>query len=190
MTVFEDDIKNCVRVLKDSGIILYPTDTVWGVGCNAMDETAIEKIYSLKKRPKFKSFIILLAEAKDIFQYVASPHPDIIDILESFPQPTTAIYNTPLGFPDTLLSQDGSLAIRVTKDPFCKALIKRFGQPIVSTSANLSGEPTPALFNMVSQDIIKGVDYTVQYRQDDMTISASSRIVRILDDGSLDILRS
>jgi L-threonylcarbamoyladenylate synthase len=88
------------------------------------------------------------------------------------------------------LSQDGSLAIRVTKDAFCKALIKRFGKPIVSTSANLSGEPTPALFNMVSQDIIKGVDYTVQYRQNDMTISASSRIVRILDDGSLDILRS
>ena len=179
-----------MKVLTEGGVILYPTDTVWGLGCDALDELAVEKVFTVKQRPKEKSMIVLLAEARDILQYVAAPHPDIIAIVESFEQPTTVVYENGLGFADNVVSKDGSIAIRVTTDPFCKALIKRFRKPIVSTSANISGRPTPAIFSMVEQEIISGADYTVQHRQDDTSIRSSSRLVRINDDGTLDILRS
>src|ERR1700744_1017266 len=100
MVDFENDIKNCIQVLENGGTILYPTDTVWGLGCDALNEAAIEKVFALKQRPKEKSLIVLLAEAKDILQYVAAPHPDIISILENFERPTTVIYEGALGFPD------------------------------------------------------------------------------------------
>ncbi|MBS1688935.1 MAG: threonylcarbamoyl-AMP synthase, partial [Bacteroidetes bacterium] len=169
MVDFENDIKHCVETLERGGTILYPTDTVWGLGCNALDEAAVDKIFSLKHRPKEKSLIILLAEARDILKYVAAPSPDIIEIVENFERPTTVIYSGALGFPDNAVSEDGSIAIRVTKDPFCKALIKRFRKPIVSTSANISGEPTPIFFNAIDNRIVENVDYIVKYRQDDNT---------------------
>jgi L-threonylcarbamoyladenylate synthase len=189
MSNFEHDIKKSISTLNNSGLILYPTDTVWGLGCDATDEAAIEKIFVLKDRPKEKSMIVLLAEAKDLFQYVAAPHPDIIDIVESFDTPTTVIYEGALGLPDNLVAEDGSIGIRVTNDPFCKALIKRLQKPLVSTSANLSGQPTPAFYNAINDVIKNGVDYVVEHRRDDNTPRQSSRIVRIQDDGSLQILR-
>jgi L-threonylcarbamoyladenylate synthase len=189
MTTIETDIKKCIPILQASGIILYPTDTIWGIGCNALDEVAIEKIYTLKNRPKEKSFIVLLAEARDIFQYVAAPPPDIIDILESFDRPTTVVYSSPLGFPESLLAADGSLAIRVTTDPFCKTLLKRLKLPLVSTSANISNQPSPASFEMIDMEIQNAVDYVVKHRQDDKTPRSSSAIVRITDDGSVKVLR-
>jgi L-threonylcarbamoyladenylate synthase len=186
---FENDIKQCIAVLESGGTILYPTDTVWGVGCDALNEAAIEKVFTLKQRPKNKSLIVLLAEARDIIQYVAAPYPDIIDIVESFDKPTTVIYDGAIGFPDNLISEDGSIAIRVTNDPFCKALIKRFKKPLVSTSANVSGQPTPSFFKLVTKEIIDGADYVVQYRQDDDTIKQSSSIIRIDDDGNVEVIR-
>jgi L-threonylcarbamoyladenylate synthase len=189
MVDLEDDIKNCISVLQNGGTILYPTDTVWGLGCDAMNEAAVDKVFVLKQRPKEKSMIILLAEARDVLQYVAAPHPDIIDIIESFDRPTTVIYDNALGFPDNVMNKDGSIAIRVTTDPFCKALIKRFRKPIVSTSANISGAPTPAIFKMIDRAIISGADHVVRYRQDDDTINSPSRLVRINDEGELEVLR-
>jgi L-threonylcarbamoyladenylate synthase len=189
MVDFEKDIKNCIQVLEKGGVILYPTDTVWGLGCDAMNEAAVEKIFALKQRPKEKSLIVLLAEARDMLQYIAAPHPDIIAILEDFEKPTTVIYEDALDFPENVLHIDGSIAIRVTNDPFCKALIKRFKKPIVSTSANVSGQPTSALFSDIAPEILHGADYTVQYRQQETTVRPPSRLVKIMDDGSLEIIR-
>jgi len=189
MVDFEDDIKNCIRALQQGGTILYPTDTVWGIGCDALDEAAVEKVFAVKQRPKEKSMIILLADARDILQYVAAPPPDIIAIVEQFEKPTTVIYENALGFPENVAGHDGSLAIRVTTDPFCKALIKRYRRPIVSTSANISGQPTPTTFKMVADDIIHGVDYAVKYRQDDDEVKEPSRLVKMDDEGNIVVLR-
>lgn len=190
MVDFEDDIKNCVQVMQNRGTILYPTDTVWGLGCDAMNEAAVEKIIAIKQRPKEKSMIILLAEARDVLQYVAAPPPDIIAIIEAFERPTTVIYENALGFPSNVVNQDGSIAIRVTTDPFCKALIKRFRKPIISTSANISGQPTPSIFRMIDPLIYSNVDYVVKYRQSDEIISAPSRLVKIDDNGAMAVLRA
>ena len=189
MVGLENDIKKCVDVLQKGGTILYPTDTVWGIGCDALNEAAVEKVFSIKQRPKEKSMIVLLADARDILQYVATPHPDIIAIVESFDRPTTVIYENALDFPANVVNHDGSIAIRVTTDPFCKALIKRFRRPIVSTSANISGAPTPSIFKMIAPVITSNIDYVVKYRQDDDTIHAPSRLVRIMEDGTLEVLR-
>lgn len=188
-TNYEQDIKNACDTLNNSGVILYPTDTIWGLGCDAFDMQAIQKIYSIKNRPIEKSMLVLLADARDIIKYIPAPHPDIIDIVGSFAQPTTVIYDNALEFPEDLLHANGSIGIRVTTDPFCKALIKRFGKPIVSTSANISGAPSAAIFDEIDEQIINNVDYTVRYRQDDTTTTPASRIVKITDDGSLDIIR-
>ncbi len=189
MVDFENDIKNCVNVLQKGGTILYPTDTVWGIGCDAMNEAAAEKVFAIKQRPKEKSMIVLLADARDILQYVATPHPDIIAIVESFDKPTTVAYDNALGFPANVVNKDGSIAIRVASDPFCKALIKRFRKPIISTSANISGAPTPSIYKMVNHAIVTNAEYVLKYRQDDDAIRAPSRLVRIKEDGGLEILR-
>lgn len=189
MADFEQDIKESIQVLNTGGTILYPTDTVWGLGCDATDEHAVSKIFDLKQRSAAKSLIVLLADAKDILQYVAAPHPDIIAIVESFEKPTTVIYDGALGFADNVVNEDGSIAIRVTEDPFCKALIKRFQKPLVSTSANISGQPAPAVYSMVDDSIKSGVDYSVLYRRDDDTVKPPSRLVKIDDDGNLIIIR-
>jgi L-threonylcarbamoyladenylate synthase len=189
MVDFEDDIKACVNTLQQGGVILYPTDTIWGLGCDALNEKAVEKVFALKQRPKEKSMIILLADARDILQYVAAPHPDIIAIVEEFDRPTTVIYENALGFPDNVVNRDGSIAIRVTTDPFCRALIKRYRRPIVSTSANISGQPAAPIFSAIQQDLVRGADYVVKYRQEDTQIKPPSRLVKIKDDGTLEVLR-
>lgn len=190
MVDFDNDIKNCVEVLQRGGVILYPTDTVWGLGCDATNEAAVEAVYRIKDRSKGKSLIVLLAEERDVIQYVATPHPDIISIVGQFEVPTTVVYQNALGFPDSLLADDGSIGIRVTKDPFCKALLKRFRKPIVSTSANISGHPTPAIFSMIEDAIKSNVDYVVQYRQQDNTIHNPSRLIKLSDNGDIVVLRS
>lgn len=189
MVDFEQDIKNCVKTLNEGGTILYPTDTVWGLGCDALNEVAVDKIFAIKHRPKQKSMIVLLADARDLLQYVAAPHPDIIAIVEAFERPTTVIYNNALGFPDNVVNEDGSIAIRVTTDPFCKALIKRFRKPIVSTSANISGMPTAPIYGSIAEEVVSEVDYLVRYRQEDETIHPPSRLIRLGDDGEMEVIR-
>jgi L-threonylcarbamoyladenylate synthase len=186
---FESDISNSINTINKGGIILYPTDTVWGLGCDATNEAAVSKIFDLKQRPREKSLVILLADARDILQYIAAPLPDIIAIVESFNTPTTVIYHGALGIAENAISENGTVAIRVTTDPFCKALIKRMQKPLVSTSANLSGQPTPAIFAAVDAAIVNGVDYAVQYRRSDDTPRTPSRIVRIGNDGEIEIIR-
>ena len=138
---FLNDIDQCLRILKEGGIILYPTDTVWGIGCDATNEKAVNKIIHLKQRRDNKSFVVLVAEEKDILTYTASPDLSLFEYLQTLAKPTTVIYEHALGLAENLLAHDGSVAIRICKEDFCYHLIKRFRKPIVSTSANISGSP-------------------------------------------------
>lgn len=189
MDNFEKDIKEAVAILEKGGLILYPTDTIWGIGCDATNEEAVEKIFLLKKRAEEKSLIILVAEEKDILQYVASPDLRVFDYLKTTIKPTTVIYDNAIGIASNILSKDGSVGIRICKDGFCRHLIKRFRKPIVSTSANISGHPSPVTFKDVNEEIKKGVDYVVCYRQEDNSIAAPSSVVKWNKDGDVTVLR-
>ena len=184
----ETDLNACLRVLNNGGLILYPTDTIWGIGCDATNEEAVSKIYVLKQRDERKSMIILLAEEKDIQQYTNGTSETIFSYLKQASKPTTIIYEQARNLAGNLINEDGSIGIRLVKDPFCNALVKAFGKPIVSTSANISGGVTPAGYNGIDARIKNGVDYIVQHRQDDTTTAIPSTIVKIID-GEIVILR-
>jgi L-threonylcarbamoyladenylate synthase len=185
---FETDIKSCVETLHKRGIILYPTDTIWGIGCDATLSDAVDRVLQLKKRSDKDGLIVLIPDARDLLKYVSHPHPGIFDFLQSTKKPTTVIYDGMIGLADNL-SADGSIAIRVVQDPFCKQLIKRFRKPIVSTSANISGQPPPKFFHEISSAIKDGVDFVVHHRQNDTTVHEPSSIVKFLTDGSVNVIR-
>lgn len=189
MLSWQNDLKLSLDVLQQGGIILYPTDTVWGIGCDATNEKAVASIFKLKKRKDEKSMIILLADEKDISNYVSQANPKIFDYIKGIQKPTTVIYEGAKGIAKNLININGSIAIRIVKDEFCKKLIRSFGRPIVSTSANLSGYPSPSIYNDIDIAIKNGVDYIVQHRQDDLTESLPSAIVKLQADGSLTIIR-
>ncbi|MFT3933769.1 MAG: L-threonylcarbamoyladenylate synthase [Chitinophagaceae bacterium] len=175
---FSADIDNCLKVLQQGGVILYPTDTIWGLGCDATNAAAVEKIFAIKQRPEAKSLIVLLADERDLLQYVAAPNPEVFNYLDNAIKPTTIIYDGIIGLAENVLAADGSAGIRIVKENFCKHLIKRFRKPIVSTSANISGEPTAPDFSLISPAIKSSVDYVVQYRQDDKTPAQASSVIK------------
>jgi len=185
---FEKDIQECLTVLNNGGIILYPTDTVWGIGCDATNVKAVQKVFELKQRADNKALIVLVTEEQDILQYVAAPDMEIFDYLASNENPTTVIYEGAIGLADPLIGQDGSVGIRICQDRFCRQLIKRFQKPIVSTSANISGQPTPMRFTEIDPTVTNTVDYTVQWRQDDEKEGQPSRIIR-WENGKVEIIR-
>lgn len=187
---FDSDIKASLKVLQAGGLILYPTDTVWGIGCDATNQRAVSKIYELKRREDGKSMIVLLAGENEIPKYVTQPDPRIFDYIKGIHKPTTVIYEGGIGLARNVIQEDGTIAIRITNDPFCKQLIQKFGKPIVSTSANISGYPAPAVFADIDVAIKNGVDYVVQHRQDELTPSAPSAIIKWNADGSLKVIRS
>ncbi|SRR6266498_4522458 len=178
MQVFENDIEECLKVLKNGGIILYPTDTIWGIGCDATNEKAVRKIYRLKKRLDKRTMIILVANESDVLQYVNQPGRSLFDYLQQSIKPTTVIYKYAGGLAESLVAKDGTIAIRISKESFCSSLIEDFGKPIVSTSANISGKKAPMTFSEISDEIKKGVDYIVRYRQEDMVPSVPSTVIR------------
>src|SRR5450631_525672 len=179
MKKFENDITNSINVLQQGGIILYPTDTIWGIGCDATSSRAIKKIYRLKEREEKKSIIILLAHKSDIKNYVSRPSKKIIDFITAQKKPTTAIFEKAVNLPGELVNIDGSIAIRIVKDEFCKILLQRLQRPLVSTSANISGDSSPDNFKMVNAKIKNGVDYIVQHRQNELKISQPSSIIKL-----------
>jgi len=185
---FENDILKCLEALKGNGIILYPTDTIWGIGCDATNSGAAEKIMQLKQRPQQKSFVVLVASEKDILQYTAAPDLAVFEYLQAVTKPTTVIYEHALGLAENVCNTDGSIAIRICNDEFCRHLIKRFRKPIVRTSANISGDVSPGNFAQISPLIKKGVDYIVQYKQQDNSLHAASALIRWRN-GSPEILR-
>ncbi|MFM6924979.1 MAG: L-threonylcarbamoyladenylate synthase [Ferruginibacter sp.] len=186
---FDTDIEEALKVLNTGGIILYPTDTVWGIGCDATNADAVAKIYALKKRADEKSMIVLLADEHEIPKYVTQPNPKIFDYIKGIHKPTTFIYEGAANLAGNIIHASGTIGIRITGDSFCKKLIQRFGKPIVSTSANISGYPAPAIFEDIDHEIKSGVDYIVQHRQDDLTARSLSAIVKLNADGSLTIIR-
>ena len=186
---FEKDILNCLEVLRSGGLILYPTDTIWGIGCDATNARAVEKIYTLKRRSDEKSMIILVAGEKEILQYVANPDLSVFDWLKKTSRPTTVIYEGAIGLADNLAAADGTIAIRICDERFCKQLIKRFRKPIVSTSANISGQASPENFSEIGDEIKNGVDYIVQYRRDDLSIAEPSSVIKWEKDGTMTVIR-
>lgn len=189
MLAFQQDIEACLEVLHKGGLILYPTDTIWGIGCDATNVAAVNKIYQLKRRSDSKAMIILVADEKDILHYVTQPDLQIFDYIKGVSKPTTVIYEGGVGLADNLMAEDGSVAIRICEDAFCKHLIKRFRKPLVSTSANLSGYPAPQCFKDIEPVISNGVDYVVKYRRNEEDYAKPSSIIKWEKDGTLSIIR-
>lgn len=187
---FENDIEKALVVLQQDGVILNPTDTIWGLGCDATNETAVQKIYTIKNRADTKSLIVLVASARDLLHYVAAPDPAVFDYFEAVTRPTTIIFENAINLPDKLIAADGSIAIRIVQDDFCRHLIKRLRKPLVSTSANTSGQPSPQSFSDISEAIKQQVDYIVQWRQNDNTVAQPSQIIKWNRDGTTTVLRS
>lgn len=186
---FQQDIEPALSVLQTGGLLLYPTDTIWGIGCDATDPSAVAKVFQLKQREETKSLIVLMADRRDILKYTSQPDLRIFDFLDKVTRPTTVIYEGAMGLAPNLVSADGTVAIRLVNDPFCKWLIKRFRKPIVSTSANISGQPAPENFAAIDPQIKAGVDFIVRHRQDDMEPKQPSAIVRWNRDGTHTVIR-
>jgi L-threonylcarbamoyladenylate synthase len=187
---FEKDILSCLEILRRGGTILYPTDTIWGIGCDATNPDAVKKIFDLKQRPSAKSMIVLVADRGDINRYTSQADPHIAAYLETVEWPTTVIYEGAIGFAENLIGEDGTIAIRIVQDDFCRQLIKRYRKPVISTSANISGGEPPANFSLISDEIKNAVDYVVQYRQQDHATAKASALVRFNRSGELVILRN
>jgi L-threonylcarbamoyladenylate synthase len=187
--LFDLEIEKALATLRAGGVILYPTDTIWGLGCDATNKAAIDKIYKIKQREETKTMIILVADEREILNCVAAPDVEVFDYLAEQTRPTTVIFDGALGLPDNLIAENGSIAIRIVQDDFCRHLIKRLKKPLVSTSANISGEPSPKNFSEVSGKIKISVDYVVNWRQHDTTPAQPSRIIRWHNNGKYTIIR-
>ncbi|HVG41652.1 MAG TPA: L-threonylcarbamoyladenylate synthase [Chitinophagaceae bacterium] len=186
---FENEVAAALNCLRMGGVLLYPTDTVWGLGCNATNKEAIDRIYTIKKRSDEKSLIMLVAEERDIFNYVAAVDLELFDFLSAQEKPTTTIFDGALNLPQNLIKEDGTIAIRIVKDEFCRHLIKRLQQPLISTSANISGAPSPSDFSSIEQRIKESVDHIVQYRQNERINATPSQIIRWKKDGTVEYIR-
>jgi L-threonylcarbamoyladenylate synthase len=185
---FKQEITTAMAVLKRGGLILYPTDTIWGIGCDATNADAIERVYALKNRPGAKALICMVSDFKMLNQYVSDIPEVAYDILKYAAKPTTIIYDKPIRVAENLLAEDESLAIRVSKHNFSKALIRKYKRPIVSTSANISGQPSPNSFQEIDPAILEGVDYVVNLERNKKN-GPPSAIIKLKNDGTVQIIR-
>ena len=184
----QEEINKVVTVLENGGIILYPTDTIWGIGCDAKNEAAIQRIYEIKKRIHSKSLIILLDDDRKLNRFVREVPEVVWDILDYATKPTTVIYPEAINLPKNIVASDGSIAIRITKDDFCRKLIQQFKSPIVSTSANIAGDAAPKDFKDIAPEILKAVDHVVNLHAFEK-INEPSTIIKIGLKGELNIIR-
>jgi L-threonylcarbamoyladenylate synthase len=185
----ENDIKKALEILYNGGIILYPTDTIWGIGCDATNAEAVKKIYEIKEREDSKSMLVLIDDASRILSYI-NIMPEIAwDLIELADKPLTIIYPGAKNLAANLVSENNTIGIRVTSEIFSKKLIQRFRKPIVSTSANISGKDSPANFSQIDQIIKSRVDYIVNYRQDDESKCEPSSIIQLGIKGEIKIIR-
>lgn len=184
----KEEIEKCLEVLRSGGLILYPTDTVWGIGCDSSNARAVEKIYRLKKRSETKSMICLVSRDAMLERHVETVPDLAYDLIEMAEKPLTIIYDNPKGVAENIIAEDQTLAIRVVRNEFCKRLIDRLKIPLVSTSANLAGQPTPRSFAEISEDIFKGVDYVVNLQRDNVNTTPSS-IIKLSEDGRVNVIR-
>jgi len=186
---FEDDIKNALKTLKEGGVILYPTDTVWGLGCDSSNTAAVEKIFRIKSRSDSKSLIILVDSEAMLERYVKDIPAIALSIIEVSDTPLTIIFPGAKNLAAGIAAEDGSVGIRITDDQFCSELIGRLRRPIVSTSANISGENAPSHFGEIPDAIINAVDYVVEHRREDRQKRMASPVIKVEPGGVIKIIR-
>lgn len=183
-----EEVHKAYEVIKEGGIILYPTETVWGIGCDATNPDAVAKIYALKRREESKSMIVLMNSERMVYN-VFKDIPEVAwQILDLSEKPTTLILDNPRNIAKNLIAPDNTLGMRIVKEPFCYKLLERMKKPLVSTSANISGEPTPINYKEISPEILKGVDYVVNLQQEKMT-GKPSAIIKLTSDSQVKIIR-
>ncbi len=185
----KEDLNQALETLKSGGLILYPTDTIWGIGCDATNPEAVEKIFALKGRDKGKSMIILLSNDNQLQSYVSEVPEVAYELLEATDKPLTIIYSNAKNLAANVVAEDGSIGIRVVNHPFCEQLLQRFRKPIVSTSANISGEASARNFVEVSDEIVNGVDYVVKFGQQDPSNGTASTIMKLDPSGKFEFIR-
>ena len=185
----EEEIQNALAVLRKGGTILYPTDTVWGIGCDARNKDAVAKVFKIKQRAEYKSMVTLVCDHTMLNRYVKDVPEVAWDLIEAADSPLTIIYPDGRMLAQNIIAADGSVGIRIIKDEFCKNLIHKFGKPIVSTSANISGENAPTAFNDIKLDIVNKVDYIVNLRQKEKNDTKPSTIIKVAMNGEFKIIR-
>lgn len=186
---YQEDIDQAVAIMKRGGVILYPTDTVWGIGCDATNEEAVARIYAIKQRSDSKSMLVLVDSVSSLERIVQEVPEVAYSLIELAVKPITIIYDQGVGLAHNLLAEDGSIGVRVSREAFSRQLARAMRRPIVSTSANISGSPTPMFFSAISPEVINQVDYVVRYRQDDEKEYAPSQIIKLSTNGLVKVIR-
>ena len=187
--MLRDEVKKAFDIIQQGGIILYPTDTIWGIGCDATNTDAVEKIFALKQRAAEKSMIILLDTENKLESYIREVPAVVYDLIEFAENPLTLVMPGAKNISPALIAADGSVGVRVSKHPFCQQLIQRMRKPLVSTSANISGQPSPQNFSQIAPEVVAGVDYVVDIDQHDLSVKKPSTIMRIAPGGAFEFLR-
>jgi L-threonylcarbamoyladenylate synthase len=187
---FEEEIKLAVEFLRKGKVILYPTDTIWGLGCDATNAKAVERIFKIKKRSENKSLITLIDSVECLTTYVKDVPPVAYDLIKNAANPISIVFPGAMNLAKNAIGPDGTVCIRVTRSEFCQEVVRNLGVAIASTSANISGEPTPLSFSQVSPEIIASVDHVVGLYQDELSIPKASTIIRLLSNGQFEILRA
>lgn len=185
----QDDIKKAVEVIKNGGVILYPTDTVWGIGCDATNAEAVAKVYKIKQRDDSKALICLVDSDARLQRYVRNAPEVAWNVMELATKPTTVIFDEAVNLAHNLIAEDGSIAMRITNEEFSKELCYRFQKPIVSTSANISGQPAAQNYCDISEELLNAVDYVCFSRRQEHKPHTPSSIIKIKNNGEIDIIR-
>lgn len=186
---FGTDLTAALKVLRSGGVILYPTDTVWGLGCDATNARAVQRIFEIKQRAENKSLIILVNSVAMLERYVSNPPEVALEMAELSERPLTVVYDSGKSLAEGVASSDGSVGVRVCTEPFCDALIDALRRPLVSTSANISGSGAPAIFDEISEEVKTAVDYVCLWRQDDRSRARPSSVIKVSGNGVVKILR-
>ena len=187
--MLKDEINKALEVIKNGGVILYPTDTIWGLGCDATNAAAVDKLLKIKNRPAEKSLIVLLDVDSKLQSYVKEIPEEAYDLIEYAENPLTIIFSDAKNLAANVINADGSVGIRIVKHDFCTPLIQRFRKPIVSTSANLSGKPSPKFFDDIDPEILDAVDYVVDFEQENRNIKKPSTIMKLTPSGQFEFIR-
>ena len=190
LSPLDNEINNAIAVLKNGGLILYPTDTIWGLGCDATNENAVTRLLELKNRTTEKGFITLLDNEGKLASFVREVPAVAYDLIEFSENPLTLILDGAYHLAPSVITTDGAAGFRITKDEFCKRLIWKLRKPIVSTSANISGQPHPQCFSDISPSILNGVDYVVNLRRNEKSTATPSKVIRLKSNGEIKLLRS
>ncbi|MDE6279816.1 MAG: Sua5/YciO/YrdC/YwlC family protein, partial [Paramuribaculum sp.] len=186
---FRQDVSECVEVMSRGGVVVYPTDTVWGIGCDARNSSAVRRVFEIKRRAESKALISLVADIAMLRECVSDIPLAVTDLIKNTGTPLTVVYDHPSGLAPELLAQDGSAALRITSERYSQELCRLLGAPVVSTSANIAGNPTPLSFEMIDPYILDSADYVSRYGRDFAQAAGASRVIKVSADGQIKIIR-